>query len=376
MQLLNSASHLERSLRQDIELIRSKVDEMATLGEEALKCSLRALAERNRQLAYSVILRDQYIDEMENELDRLCLEFLVRQQPVATHLRFVYTAIKMNKELERIGDYAESVARQVLVLGSLDSVAFHPAFSELGALAVHMTHDAVQAFLNQDADLARRTMEIEERANLLRDRISRDLGNQEREGNLHADALLPLLTIARRFERVTDQAKNICEEVLYLCTGEFIKHKGNEAFRVLFVDATNSCLSQIAEAIGNSLAVPRFVFSSAGVAPQPLDPRTMTFLGQKGIDTSRQAAKAIGQIPHLEHYHVIVALSPEAREILPSPPTKTVCLIWQVCDPAAVRGEDTQIQSAFEQAFDSLSTQIRDLVAAVLGNDGKSERPK
>src|SRR5271169_455887 len=103
---LNSHPHLEETLQRDIDLIRRKVVEMAGLGERALKAALQALVERNRQLAYTVILRDQYIDELETELDRLCLEFLARQQPVAGHLRFVFTVIQINRELERIGDYA------------------------------------------------------------------------------------------------------------------------------------------------------------------------------------------------------------------------------------------------------------------------------
>ena len=79
---------------------------------------MQALAESNRQLAYSVIVRDQRIDELEKEIDRLCLEFIVRQQPVAGTLRFAYAAIKINSELERVGDYAESMARQILMLSS------------------------------------------------------------------------------------------------------------------------------------------------------------------------------------------------------------------------------------------------------------------
>ena len=82
-----------------MDAIRAKVTQMAGLDERALKASLQAFVERNRQLAYSVILRDQYLDELETELDRLCLEFLVRQQPAAGPLRFVFTTIKINKEL-------------------------------------------------------------------------------------------------------------------------------------------------------------------------------------------------------------------------------------------------------------------------------------
>src|SRR5262249_42598163 len=86
VQRLNTHSYLEETLQRDIGLIETKILEMSGLSERALEASLQALIRANRQLAYSVILRDQYIDELETELDRLCLEFLVRQQPVAGHL--------------------------------------------------------------------------------------------------------------------------------------------------------------------------------------------------------------------------------------------------------------------------------------------------
>jgi len=359
---------LEESLRRDIEIIRAKVLEMGHLGERALKASLQSLVERNRQLAYSVILRDQYLDELETELDRLCLEFLVRQQPVASHLRFVFTAIKINKELERIGDYAESVARQVLTISSLEPQPPHAKFVELGHLAIHMLRDAVQSFLDQDADLARRTMVIEERANGLRSAIGAELMALRQAEELPLAALTPLLTIARRFERVTDQAKNLCEEVLYMCTGEVIKHKGGEAFRILFIDEGNGCLSQMAEGIGQALGIRRFVFSSAGLTPEPVDERVVAFLASKGMSLGRQASKSLEQVPHLEHYQVMVALTETARKAFPPPPTKTVCLVWPVADPLApaVAGED--VQAGLEAAFRYLNTHIRELVEAILGN--------
>src|SRR3982750_4775301 len=113
--------HYEESLQRDIDRIRRKVTERGALAEHALRSCLRALSERNRQLAYSVILRDQRIDELEKEIDRLCLEFIVRQQPVAGTLRFAYAAIKINLELERVGDYAESMARSILNLSDMDA---------------------------------------------------------------------------------------------------------------------------------------------------------------------------------------------------------------------------------------------------------------
>src|SRR6266852_9613989 len=242
-------SHLEESLQRDVKLIRKKILEMAGLAERALRSSLQALVERNRQLAYSVILRDQYIDELEKEIDRLCLEFLVRQQPVGSHLRFAYATIKINLELERIGDYAESIARQVLKISGLEPQPSYEKYVAIATLSIPMLQQAVQAFVDQDPALARSTMVIEEEVDTLRSGINAALVKQYTDGKIPLETFTSLLTIARRFERVSDQAKNISEEVLYLCTGEYMKHKGTAALRVLFVDIRNACRSQMAEAI-------------------------------------------------------------------------------------------------------------------------------
>jgi phosphate transport system protein len=364
---------LEASLQRDIGLIKSKVGEMARLGERAIRASLQALVERNRQLAYWVILRDQYLDELEVELDRLCLEFIVRQQPVAGHLRFVYTVIKMNKELERIGDYAESVARQAIALSSLEAPPSYEKFVELGHLAAHMVRDAVQAFLSQDAEMAQQTMAIEERANTLRSQINADVLALRQADRLPLAALTPLLTVARRFERVTDQAKNICEEVLYMCTGEFTKHKGTEAFRVVFVDAQNASASQMAEAVGRAMGLARFVFSSAGLTPSEVDQQTLQFLAEKGIDASMQRAKSPDQVPHFDHYHVIVALGQEGASAFPAPPSKTACLVWPMKDPIEASPGAVR-QAALEEALQYLKLNIRELAEAILGANEPQEK--
>ena len=362
------ATHLEESLQRDIERIRAKVTHMAELGERALKDCVKALLERNRQLAYSIILRDQRIDELEQEIDRLCLEFLVRQQPVATHLRFAYATIKINLELERVGDYAESIARQILKISSLNFAFPTERFVEIADLSIPMLRNAVLAFVTQDAELARETMATEEIVDTLKSKINSELFDLQRANKIPLEALNPLMTVARRFERVSDQAKNICEETLYMCTGEYAKHKGAEATRILFVDEHNSCRSQMAEAIGHSLDRPQFVFSSAGLDPRPIDPATRSFLNDKGIDISRQSSKSVAQIPNLEHYHILIALAMEAQKVFPKPPHKTVCLDWNVPDPSKAKGTPQEVRAAYETAYREIHAHIHDLVGAIVGN--------
>ena len=365
------STHLEETLQREIDRIRGKLTEMSVLGEKALLDCVKALTESNRQTAYAVILRDQYIDELEREVDRLCLEFLVRQQPVAGPLRFAYASIKVNLELERIGDYAESIARQILKL--LDLTVPFPinSFQEIANLSIPMLRDATQAFVNQDVELARKTIEIEQAVDLLKSKLNHDLISLYRENKLPFEALNPLVMINRRFEHVSDQARNICMETLHMCTGEYLKHTGAEAFRVLFVDEHNACRSQIAEAIAHSLNQPKFVFTSAGLEPEPIDPATIGFMKEQGLDVARMVPKALTQLPNLDHYHVIVVLAPEALKAFPRKPRKVVFLDWSVEDPSKVRGTPAEVKAAYESTYDFIHAHINDLVGAILGEDTK-----
>ncbi len=343
---------------------------MLRLDEEALKRAFDAVLSRDRQLAYSVILRDQEVDSRETELDRLCIEFIMRHQPVAGHLRFIYGASKVISQLERVGDYAESIARQALLMSSVPFEVPREMYSEIANLAISMLHNAVRAFVDKNPDLARTTMLSEPRVNHVRDRIHAEVLELREQGILPLEALNPLMTVARRFERVSDQATNICEEALYFATGEYMRHFPSEGFRVVFVDETHGCLSRMAELIGNRLGAERFSFSSAGVVAGSLDPQTVWFLSEKGFDVSHVKSLSIDEFPRLEHVQMIILLSKEAETVIPRAPSKALNVRWLVPDPTQVHGTPDEIRAAYEHAFEALTTHIRDLVQAVLGNHG------
>jgi arsenate reductase len=243
-----------------------------------------------------------------------------------------------------------------------------PRFNEIANAAVPMLHIAIEAFLTQDTSMAKKAMETEEIIDRLRHQLNSELVHMQQAGRLPLSALTPLMTIINRFERVGDQAKSVCQETLYMCTGEYSKHTGSDVFRLLFVDEHNSCRSQMAEAIGNSLGQPKFIFTSAGLDRRPIDSMTLSFLRDKGLDITRHTSKAIDQIPHLDHYQIIVALAKEAEQVFPPPPTKAVCLDWSLRDPSTVKGSPEEIKLAYQEAFDYLQAHIQDLVEAVLGD--------
>ncbi len=361
-------SHYEASLQKDIDRIRGKVSEMAALAGQALDGALRAFVECDRQLAYAVILRDRRIDELEREVDRLALEFLVRQQPAAKHLRFVYAVIKINLELERVGDYAESIARQAIKLSSQQIAAPIGDYERIAVLSAAMLRDAVKAFVTEDPGLARRVIAQEEEVDALRSQINAAVFRGCQEGKIPMEAFTPLRTIARRFERASDQAKNICEEVIYVTTGEYSKHDTADVWRMVFIDEHNHCRSQLAEAIGRSLGQPRFVFTSAGLDPQPIDPGTLAFLKDKGLDLPQPKSQSVEQVPNLDAAQIIVALDPAAKRAFPKP-TKAVCIDWSLDDPSEAAGTDAEKRAAYERAYLFLYQHISDLCEAVLGDD-------
>jgi len=359
--------HLEASQEHDLELIRRKLIAMAELDEQALRRALQAVLTLDRQLAYTVILRDRAVDELETELDRLCLEFLLKHQPAGGTLRFVYSTSKIIKELERIGDYAESIARQALQVESLPAGFPRARFETMADLVVPMIQEAVLAFIAKDAARARATMERENRADELRKQITTEVAALAHP----MVELSSLLTVARRFERAADQAYNICEEAVYYATGESQKHRPMESYRIVFVGETNTCLTQMAEAIANALGDQRFQFASAGLMAGQIAPATVAFLQAKGLDLRGRRTKSVDEIPDLDQVQVIIGLCREARKTFPAAPTKCVGLEWQVVDPSKVTGDAATVRAAYETAYDFLQSHVKHLVQAIRGENGK-----
>jgi protein-tyrosine-phosphatase len=239
-------------------------------------------------------------------------------------------------------------------------------FAELARSSTAMLEDAVKSFVTEDAELARRTIELEDAIDLRKSALIKELAHLFREGKIPFEALDPMTIMVRRYERVADQARNICTEVLYLCTGEYVKHQGSEVFRVLFVDEHDDCLTKIAEAVANSLGQPKFLFTSAGLDPRPMATETLRFLKDKGLDSSYLVSKSLLQVPNLEHYHLIVALSPEVKKRFPRHPRKGVYLDWSAEMATANSNSPAEAQAAMERSFRNISENINQFVQAVL----------
>jgi phosphate transport system protein len=358
--------HFEESMQHDIERIKAAVGGMASLVERSLRDAVEAFLVQDRRLAFSVILRDRFIDEREEDLNRLCLEFLIRQQPAGGPLRMAYAAIRISLELERMGDYAESIARQTLRLAESPAAATRGRFREMAEMTVGMLRDAVTAFTTEDTDLAARTIEVESTVDGMKADLARNLLALADELAWSFESLNPWLHVSRRLERASDQARNICHEVIYMCTGRPTRHQSESTVRILFVDDTHGSLSRMAHAIGERIGKPAVVFASAGLNPQRLDAATIEFMRDKGMDVSRSPARGIFEVPDIEKFQVVVALSDHVKQALSQEVRGRVFLEWRHPAPVTA-GAPEAVAQAHEDAYRRLETDVTDLLAIVDG---------
>jgi phosphate transport system protein len=356
--------HLELHLQQAVDRLRSRVIEMGSLAVKAVRRAAASLMSRDTTEASAVILRDRLIDQLEAEGERLGLELLVRHQPAGRTLRFVHGSLRILREIERVGDCAESVARQALRIGRMDPAPTLPRFDAQAAMATDMLERALSAYRLEDETLARQTIPIEEAADQQRDQLRGELLQRQQAGALSVPAMNSLLTVARRLERVTDQAKNICEEVVFICTGELLRHPHSGAYRILFVDDTHAALGHLAEEVARRAASDRFEFHSAGIRPTVVHPMTREFLQRHGVDTAALASRSLGQVPPPEEHHLVIALTDEARRVFPHGPSKTLCLDWPLPDPSEL-DDPAARASAYETTWRALEEKLRPLIEAV-----------
>ncbi|MCG6947823.1 MAG: phosphate signaling complex protein PhoU [Acidobacteria bacterium] len=215
---------MQRQFEEELEEIKRSILSMAGLVEKCLDDISVALANQDVELAEEVIAMDEEIDQHEVEIDRLATEFIARQQPTATDLRFVIVAIKLGPELERIADNAVNIAEGVLHLSKYPQLKSLVDLPRMLGLAHAMVTDAIAAYVARDADAARGVILRDDEVDALYLQIFRVLLTYMIEDPKTISRAIDLILVARHIERIADQATNISEEVVYLVEAEPIRH--------------------------------------------------------------------------------------------------------------------------------------------------------
>lgn len=213
-------------LRRDLENLERKLLIVASLVEESLRNAIVSLLDRRLDLAQKVIEADREIDRREVELEEDCLKVLALHQPVATDLRFVTACLKIDNDLERIGDLATNIAETAISLADKPSVPIPLEFREMMEQCVRMVRNATNAFVKGDAILARQVCDEDDIVDRADERITAGLIEFIGEDSSRAEPAVALALVSRDLERVADHATNIGEDVIYLVQGAIVRHQG------------------------------------------------------------------------------------------------------------------------------------------------------
>jgi phosphate transport system protein len=210
--------------REELEELQSKLLEMGGLVEAAIHNSVLALVDRDEDKAKDVMWNEALINQKEIEIDELATRMLALFQPMARDLRFITAVIKINNDLERMGDLAVNITERALTLMREPAVKVLVDIPRIADLAESMVHRSLDAFAKHDADMARDVLLSDDAVDRLRDAVYDELLNFMQEERSTINRAVSLMFIAQNLERIADHSTNIAEDVLFAVKGIDVRH--------------------------------------------------------------------------------------------------------------------------------------------------------
>jgi len=211
-------------LQREIGKLKTAVSSLGALVEENVEKAVRAVHERDEALATSVIESDPLVDAREVALEEECLKVLALHQPVAHDLRFIVAVLKVNNDLERIGDLAANIAEQARYVSRCGSIDIPYDLIGMATKVRRMLRESLDALMGRDAAIAQRVREADDEVDAMDRLMYPEVRAAIREAPDRMEELIRLLRVSQNLERIADHATNIAEDVIYLASGEIIRH--------------------------------------------------------------------------------------------------------------------------------------------------------
>ena len=215
---------MKRHFDQEQKELKEKILRMGAMVEEQVANAIKALVERNSDLAREVIKRDHKVNAMDVEIDEDCLRLIALHQPMAGDLRFLTTAMKIATELERMSDLAENICERAIELNEEPQLKPYIDIPRMAEHAQRMVKEVLDAFVNRDSQLARRVLSKDDFVDTLTEQIFRELLSFMLEDPHTISRAIRISFISKYIERIADHSTNIGELVVYLVEGKIIRH--------------------------------------------------------------------------------------------------------------------------------------------------------
>ena len=215
---------MTRHFLRELEAIKKMVLYLGSMVEERVHQIATIIEDKDSELAEKIIKTDYKIDEMEVELEEECLKALALYQPVAIDLRFLTAVIKINNDLERIGDQAVNIAQRIILISQKNEPNFFFDYTTMVETTEMMLRQSLDALIKMDIDLALEVLKKDDEVDRIKDEAYDRIKKALSELPDHTAHLINLLLISRHLERMADHATNIAEEVIYLIEGDIVRH--------------------------------------------------------------------------------------------------------------------------------------------------------
>lgn len=356
--------YYEKRLEHDMTAIRNTLGEIADKVEIALNNAVDSMLSGNETLAYETVLGDRLINRLVKELDRMCLGFIALHLPAAGHLRFIASTMRLAILLERIGDYSATICREAVQLPKPPEGNVAQVVAVLANDSRQALHQAIAAFRKNNLELAHTTMRLSAQAERTFDQAIEAL---TKDHTLERKSLFNLLLALSMLLRVAAQAKNICEETIFVNTGQ---GKPAKLYHILFVDEDNSCLSQMAEAITRKKFSGCGTFTSAGrKSAEYLDLNMVNFLEDKGMSMVNAQPKDLDSLAYQSgEYYLIISLQGPVKSYMAHVPFHSIALEWDLGLPhKATQEESAEGKLRIEEMYRTLGILSTDLIDKLYG---------
>jgi phosphate transport system protein len=222
---------MERHFEVELQALRDRLLAMGSLAEMMIHQAIKALVDRDQGLVQAVLVDEEEIDLLCIEIDDRCFTQIALRQPMASDLRFLVAGIKINSDLERIGDQAVSIALRARSLISQPQLKPLIDIPRMAELVQWMVRKSLDAFVRQDPELARSVIDRDDDVDALRDQVVRELLTYMMGDPTTVPRALDLILVSRNLERIADHATNIAEDVIYIVRGEDVRERGDKELR-------------------------------------------------------------------------------------------------------------------------------------------------
>jgi len=222
---------MERHFEAELQTLRERLLAMGSVAETMIHRSIKALVDRQESLVQDVLAHEEEMDLLCIEIDDRCFTLLALQQPMASDLRFLVAAIKINSELERIGDQTVSIALRAQSLITQPELKPLIDIPRMAQLSQDMVRQSLDAFVRRDPELARSVIDADDAVDSLRDQVLRELLTYMMADTATIPRALALILVSRNLERIADHATNIAEDVIYIVRGEDVRERGDKELR-------------------------------------------------------------------------------------------------------------------------------------------------